>query len=144
MVTRRDLMTGSALGALAAAPPASAAQRRDEDEQTAAGLKRLGDTMESIDRSLETAFQSNRVTFGFLVKVREYFTQYMRANGKFPDYMEVGINVFYEIYDWHIKNNRQMEVSRVLENRMAIRFMFTLMILRQEQDPNYVGVPYDR
>jgi hypothetical protein len=78
------------------------------------------------------------------VKVREYFTQYMRANGKFPDYMEVGINVFYEIYDWHIKNNRQMEVSRVLENRMAIRFMFTLMILRQEQDPNYVGVPYDR
>jgi hypothetical protein len=144
MVTRRDLMTGGAFGALAVARPAGAEQRRDEDEQTASSLKRLSDSVESIDRTLDSAFQSNRVTFGFTVKIREYFTQYMRANNKFPDYMEVGINVFYDVYDWHIKNNRQMEVSRVLENRMAIRYMFTLLVLRQEQDPNYVGVPYDR
>jgi hypothetical protein len=27
---------------------------------------------------------------------------------------------------------------------MAIRFMFTWMVLRPEQDPEYVGIPFDR
>jgi hypothetical protein len=68
----------------------------------------------------------------------------MRATTKFPDYCDIGLKVFYDIYDWHIRNRQQIVISRQPDNRYAIQFMFTTLILRNEQDPNFIGIPYDR
>ena len=144
MVTRRDVVTGGALSALTAAAFAEPAPAEQDDGQTASAVRGLRGSLDSINSTLNTAFETNAVAFGYVPKIREMFTTFMRANFKFPDYMEIGMDVFYDLYDWHIKHNRQMEVSRVLDNRMAIRFMFTLMVLRPEQDPKYLGIPYDR
>ena len=53
------------------------------------------------------------------------------------------MSVFYDIYDWHVKHRLVPEVVRVLDNRMAIKFMFTYLIVRSDQD-TYIGVPYDK
>lgn len=143
MVTRRDLVTGGALGALSAAAGAPV-QAEQRDSETARAVSAVSRSLDEINSTLGTGFESNQVAFGFTAKLRDTFTTFMRAHFKFPDYQEIGMNVFYDVYDWHIKNNRQMEISRVLENRMAIRFMFTLLILRPEQDANFIGVPFDR
>jgi hypothetical protein len=145
MVTRRDVMTGGAVGALSAAALGPPAQRDGQNnEQTAGVLRDIQKSLDDIHGTLSTGFESNRVAFGHTGRLRDSFTQFMRANFKFPDYVEIGMNVFYDVYDWHIKHNRQLEVSRVLENRMAVRFMFTLLVVRPEQDGNFIGVPYDR
>lgn len=144
MVTRRDVVTGGALSALSVAAFAEPASAEQDDGQTARAVTGLRSSLDGINSTLNTAFETNAVAFGFVPKIREMFTTFVRSNFKFPDYMEIGMEVFYDLYDWHIKHNRQMEVSRVGENRMAIRFMFTLMILRPEQDVKYLGLPYDR
>ncbi len=70
---------------------------------------------------------------------------FLRANSKFPDYFEVGIAVFFEIYDWHIKyrtaHRRHTEWPM---GSTSLQFMFSNLILRPDQDRNFVGVPTDR
>jgi hypothetical protein len=51
--------------------------------------------------------------------------------------------VFTDLYDWHVRYQQPIEITRV-DNRTAIRFMFTLMVLRPEQADNFVGIPFDR
>ena len=58
-------------------------------------------------------------------------------------YRELDPAVFTDVYDWHVRYQQPIEVSRV-DNRTAIRFMFTWLILRPEQADGYVGIPYDR
>ena len=82
--------------------------------------------------------------FGIVAKLRSDMETFLRANAKFPDFIEVGIAVFIEVYDWHVKNRQQLTVSRLGDGRYAMLFMFTTLILRPEQDRNYVGIPYDR
>jgi hypothetical protein len=48
-----------------------------------------------------------------------------------------------ELYDWHVRYQQPIEMSRV-DNRLALRFMFTWMVLRPEQGDNFIGIPYDR
>jgi hypothetical protein len=141
MVTRRELVTGGVFGALAASPVSA---QSESNAQTVGVLREMQRSLTSIDSTLDTAFESNAVAFGFVPKIRQMFTEFMRANFKFPDYQEIGMGVFYDLYDWHIKNNQPLQLSRMSDNRLALRFMFTTMILRQEMDPNHLGVPFDR
>jgi hypothetical protein len=58
--------------------------------------------------------------------------------------MEIGVDVFYEVYDWHVRHQQQIQITRIAEQRFAIQWMFTQLILRYEQDPKYLGIPFDR
>ncbi len=79
---------------------------------------------------------------GPIATLRRNFDQFIRANGKFPDFCDVGTSVFYDVYDWHVRNRQQIIVTRQ-ESRYTIQFMFTTLLLRYENDANYVGFPYD-
>jgi len=78
-----------------------------------------------------------------IVEIRRQFGLFLRANQKYPDFCEIGPGVFTELYDWHVRHRQPIEITRT-DNRMTIRFMFTGMLLRPEQDPGYVGIPFDR
>jgi hypothetical protein len=49
-----------------------------------------------------------------------------------------------DVYDWHVKNRQQLVVTRGPDGRYWLQFMFTTLIMRGEQDPNYIGIPYDK
>ena len=88
---------------------------------------------------------SARVTTGnYLGEIRARFTVHLRSAGKFPDFMEIGIDPFYEVYDWHVRHQQQIQITRISEQRFSVQWMFTQLIVRFEQDPKYLGVPYDR
>jgi hypothetical protein len=42
-----------------------------------------------------------------------------------------------------VRHRQAIEITRA-DNRIAIRFMFTWMVLRPEQEANFVGIPFDR
>ena len=44
-----------------------------------------------------------------------------------------------DVYDWHVRHQQPIQLTRITDQRMAIRFMFTQLILRHEQDPAFVG-----
>ena len=58
--------------------------------------------------------------------------------------IEVGLGVFMDLYDWHVKNRQQLVVQRAPDGRYWMQFMFTSLVLRPETEANYIGIPYDK
>ena len=153
MVTRRELVTTGALGVLSAtgaleaegglAAASNGAAAQSAEAVSAEALRGIHRELQQTRDVLNDALRQNSLTVGALVPIRRAFDQFLRANTKYPDYCEIGSSIFTELYDWHVKYQQPIEVQRV-EGRMAIRFMFTWMLLRTEQDPHFVGIPYDR
>ena len=157
MLTRREVVTGSALGAMAAAStigsvdaPASrvpAEARELIQEVDNAALRTIAAKTTEMDQTLDGlsgVVRSNSLAFGFVPKLRDAYTLYWKTHGKFPEFCEVGTSVFYDIYDWHIKNRLPIPVSRFADNRVAITFMYTQLLVRTDQSADYVGIPFDR
>ena len=156
MLTRREMVTGTALGAVATtvgsvyAAPVPLAPVESEpaaQEVNNASLRRIADKTTQIDATLDglaRGVNSNTLAFGFVPRLRDIYTTYWKIHGKFPDFLDVGTNVFYDIYDWHIKNRLPIPVRRPPTGLMSITFMYTELIVRIDQDPDYFGVPYDR
>ena len=156
MLTRRELVTGTALGAIAAAAPSTEstgsapvpivddAPLQDVDNTS---IRIIATKTTEIDQTLDGlagVVRSNSLAFGFVPKLRDAYTLYWTSHGKFPEFCEVGTSVFYDIYDWHIKNRLPVPVSRFADGRMSITFMYTQLLVRVDQSPDYVGIPFDR
>ena len=140
MISRREVVTAGVLGTLAGSATDSEAAQQN-DAQIRQELDEIGKELQRMTAALESG---PRVTGGFLSMIRDRFTVHLRAAGKFPDFMEIGTDPFYEIYDWHVRHNQQIQITRISEQRFAIQWMFTQMILRFENDKNFLGVPFDR
>lgn len=143
MLSRRELIAAGVAGGLAAAPNAADAAMV-EVEQDREGQREIAIQIQSVDSTLKTAFLSSSAGHGTIVRLRSDMETFLRANSKFPDYFEVGIAVFFEIYDWHIKYDQPVVVNRLADGRYSLQFMFSHLILRPDQDRNFVGVPTDR
>ena len=156
MITRRELVAGTALGAIAAAtsstdsfaaPPAPTIADAPSQDVDNAALRRIAEKTNEIDQTLDGlsgAVRSNSLAFGFVPKLRDAYTLYWKSHSKFPEFCEVGTAVFYDIYDWHIKNRQPIPVSRFADGRMSITFMYTQLLVRIDQTPDYIGIPFDR
>lgn len=135
---RRHLVSGGLLAGLAGAfgfpsPATGAQQRRDEsDERTAAAVDEL---RKVVDRGLQVSPE--------LARIREQQRIFMRANQKFPDYIEVGIGVWENVYDWHVRHQRPVLVGRTTDGRYTMTVMETLLLLRPEQAETFVGFGFD-
>lgn len=146
MVTRRELVTAGALGALSTAANADGAAREEgqsNEQISAESLRGIRSDLSQIRAILNDTLKEPSVGFGIVSTVRKQFELFIRANQKYPDYCEVGLQVFTDLYDWHVKYQQPIEITR-LDNRMTLRFMFTWMVLIPAQDPAFIGIPYDR
>jgi hypothetical protein len=158
MISRRALVTGSAIGALSTTPvladaatsQAGASETRRlqaQQEADTALLRRINDRLEDIGQTttgLSSVFRSNNIGFGYIPRLRDAYTLYWKTNGKFPDFVEVGTDVFYDIYDYHVKQRLPLPVNRLNDGRMTITYMYTQLVVRVDQTPGFIGVPFDR
>jgi hypothetical protein len=144
MVTRRELVTTGALGAFSAAGAGeAAAEAQTTGVVSAESLRGIHLELRQIHQVLDESLGRNSLAFGVIGPLRRQFDSFLRSNQKYPDYCEVGPAVFTDIYDWHVKHMQPIQTQRV-DNRLAIRFMFTWMILLPHQDPGFLGIPFDR
>ena len=119
MVERRTLLsTGRAagVGALLGANPASGAAAQSDDTQNSVRIARAIDELrESLERQAQTA--------PALLRIRDQQRTFLKANHKFPDFVEVGIGIWEEIYDWHVGNQQPPTMRRAepepLPDRMS-------------------------
>lgn len=144
MISRREAMGAGLFATLATPAAADATQSRENDAEAVRALKDIKGELESVSTAVERGLVGPGVASGVIGRIRDRFTIHMKAAGKFPDFMEVGLGVFYDLYDWHVRYNQQIQITRLADQRFAIQFMFTQMIVRWEQDTNYLGVPFDR
>jgi hypothetical protein len=132
---RRNLVGGGMLAGAAAllgdAQPA--AGKQDDDNRTAARA------IESLRTSLERRFAVSPE----LERIREQQRVFLKSNHKFPDFIEIGIDVWESVFDWHVRHQQPLTATRAADGRYVMTVMFTTLILRPDQATNYVGYGFD-
>jgi hypothetical protein len=137
MVERRNLMGGglaAGFAALVAGGDAEAAAQ--SDGSGAAIASALGGVQSAL-----TALYSG--AWGRINQLREQQRIWLRANHKYPDFIEIGVNIWDALYDWHVRYQQPINMTRSADGRYLMSFMFTTFILRPDQDANYIGPPFD-
>jgi hypothetical protein len=147
MLSRRDLISAGVAGSCAglsagtdSATEVEAAQPQADRE----GQREIARRIQSIETVLERAYLSPSLAHGLITNLRAAMEQFLRANAKFPEFIEIGVAVFFDVYDWHVKHGHPLAITRLADGRYALQFMFTSLILRPEQDRNYIGMPFER
>lgn len=146
MVSRRSVLSGSALGGIVAslapeaeAAPAGAQQtQRVSDEGMANGLAQVVTALTQLREEIR-----RQDTFWELNSLRDPIRMYLRTAGKYPDFIEVGTDTWQQVYDWHVRYQQTPTIGRNPEGRYTIMLMATMLIQRVDVQPNYVGIPFD-
>lgn len=140
MPTRREVMTAGVMGPLASATAPARTEAMDDLDRVVSEVRAVQLSVQRLNTSITEAA---RVTAGALADLRERFAVYLRTTGRFPEYIDVGVDVFYEAYDWHVRHQQPLQVSRQAGSRLALVFMYTQLVLRPEQERGFIGIPYD-
>jgi hypothetical protein len=149
MVHRRAVITGTVLGgalsaltgSVEAAGPQSAAQDRLVQDRLV--QDRLLEEIARAVRSVRDEIERQH-TFGEIAAVREPLRTFLRANGKFPDFIEVGSDVWQQVYDWHVRFQQPIALGRTAaEGRYTILLLATNIVMRPDMAPGFIGVPFD-
>jgi len=146
MISRRDVVTAGVLGTLTgAAIDADAAPAAQDDAEVRRALGQIQNQLVRLGSTLEEGLVGPAVVHGgFLADIRNKFSVHLRSAGKFPDFLEIGTDVFYAVYDWHVRHNQQIQITRISEQRFAIQWMFTQLVVRFEVESKFIGIPFDR
>ena len=141
MISRREVMSAGMLGTLATANPSALAEIQSDVQALKDGFSKVEDALKDL-RSATDALRGNSMNSGGVGDVKAKIALFAKQSGRFPEFLDIGVGVFYDVYDWHVRHNQQITISRIADNRIMIMFMFTQLIVRWENDMGYVGVPY--
>ena len=147
MIGRRTVLNGTALGsalAVLTSPPALEA-RGEEAAQASSERVDVNIDISAITSSINALRTEVRRldTFWEIEPVREAMKAFLRQTGKYPDYIEVGTDIWHQVYDWHVRYQQPLTVTRGPEARYAILLYSTQVIMRTELAASYVGQGYD-
>ena len=141
MVERRQLMGGgivAGLTALMGESSANAAAAQSDDGQ------RISGSIDQLRRTFEGQFDQTYTTpWRGVSRIRQQQRTWIKSTMKFPDFIEIGIDVWENLYDWHVAHQQPVSMGRANDGRYTMTFMFTTLVLRPEQAPDYVGFPFD-
>jgi hypothetical protein len=140
MVQRRDLVSGGLVAGLAAtfmSPSAEAAAPDDDSQASARAINRF---REAFERQFDEVYSSK---WRGVSRVRQQQRTWMLATRKYPDFIEIGLDVWDNVYDWHVAYQQPLNVTRIADGRYAMVFMFTTLLLRSDQNPDFVGYAFD-
>jgi hypothetical protein len=134
MMSRRDLIASGGVFSQLRPVEGAVAQRGDR------GME------EGLLRDILSAVNGLRrpVDWSDIAKIREMQRGFAKVNHKFPDFIEIGIQVWERLHTWHIENRLEMKLSRSPEGRLQMEFMMTQLVLRTDVPDNYISVPYER
>jgi hypothetical protein len=133
MVDRRELLKNAVFGGFVARPGTAAAQSIPERQ-----AQELVDGLKNVTRAIDSAH-----SFTEIAEVRLRQLAFLRAEGKFPDLIDVGIDVWMGVHDWHVKHGLPMTLGRDASSRYTILLLATTLVLRPDFVPAHIGPPYE-
>jgi hypothetical protein len=136
VVDRRSLLNGTLFSGLAAFAPEQQSRSSSQDNRDdLAVAKAINDLNTTVQHAVQTSPE--------LARIRDQQRVFLRANQKYPDFIEVGLGVWETVVDWHVRHRQPLSVSRSAEGRYIMAVGFTTLILRPELSDNYVGPGMD-
>lgn len=140
MIERRAFLTGAAAfgsgGSLAGAATASedAALVMEPDYsgllvEIRNHVQRYGERATSVRTGVESVREQQRI--------------FLRSALKYPEFIDVGIAVWEDAYDWHVHWRQPLTITRQGDTYHMV-FMLSTLVLRANQTLTYVGPGYDK
>ena len=137
MITRRQILTkGGLLGALVSAGEEPALAAGQSSQISDANARDIVQGLKGIENEL-----AEPRAFAEIKTIRTRQMDFLRAQGKFPDFIEVGVDVWLAAHDWHVRHLQQTTLGRDASGRYTLTLMFTTLILRSDMVANFIGVP---
>ena len=137
-MNRRTAIRAAVLGGTATAfAPASAAAEAPQQVSE----RSIEDIVKAIDELKKEL--GRQASFSDITPVRDQLKAFLRSSGKFPEYIDVGIEVWHQIYDWHIRLHQPLNVGRDPQGRYTIMLMATAVVMRPDILPGTILQPYD-
>src|SRR5262245_61696727 len=144
MVKRRDLLSGGILGGILGGmaedaeggqpPPQSQARQQTVIEDFSGVVVAINDLEKEIAR---------QNSFIDIAPIREIQRNFLRTNSHMPNYIEVGAGHWFNLYDWHVRWQQPLNLTRDLLGRYTITYLGTAIVLRTEMPDQYLSAPYD-
>ena len=129
-------------GALAAGLTGIAGSAPEAAAQDDTGV--LVEAINNLHRLLDREFTAAEPgPLDGVAAVRQQQRAFLRANQKYPDFIEVGVDVWESVYYWHIRHRQPLTAQRLTDGRYTQTFMFTNLLLRMDTTPDYVGLGFD-
>jgi hypothetical protein len=145
MLTRRSLITGGVLTGAVAGGGAAATGPTGDPGQSSRGGSSNAD--EQIARVLEDIRDLVRGASGGnsaeLTNIRALQRDFLKSHGKFPDFIEIGIDVWDALMSWHVRTRQQPQVTRMADGRYSMAVFQTNLILRHDVSNAYIGPAFD-
>lgn len=141
---RRALVGGTLLAGLSSFLSPADAHAAAADAPAAGDLEGVSDSIDQLRRTVERQF-ANVYTDKWqgVARIRQQQHTWMRSTQRYPDFIEIGLDVWDNIYDWHVVHQQPLNVTRTADGRYAMVFMFTTLLLRPDQAPDFVGFAFD-
>jgi hypothetical protein len=131
---RQALAAGGLLGALV--PPGDNAAAQSPQGISDANMR---DLTKAID-NVETAIVGP-LPFTEIAAIRTRQVDFLRAQGRFPDFIEVGTDLWFAVHDWHVRHAQPMTLGRDSNGRYTLTLLFTTIVLRPDVAPSFIGAP---
>jgi hypothetical protein len=139
MIDRRQLLTaGGLLGALAPAGEGTAYGAGQMSERAAADVVTA---LQKISNAITLV--AAQESFDAILPLRTRQVDYLKANGKFPDFIDVSVDVWMAVHDWHVRLQQPLTAGRDPAGRYTLMLGFTALVLRPDVAPNFISTPYD-
>jgi hypothetical protein len=139
MIDRRQLLTvGGLLGALVPTGKEAAYAEGQMSDRAAADVVTA---LRNISSAVGTV--AAQQSFDAILPLRSRQMDYLKANNKFPDFIDVSADVWMAAYDWHIRLQQPLTLGRDAAGRYTLLLGFTTLVLRPDTVPNFISVAYD-
>jgi hypothetical protein len=106
-------------------------------------LKPVTEALSGIRDELRHDPAAVAVSRDVIGQIRRAQKQHFRTNGRFPAWIDIGIDVFECVHDWHVRNLQQVMVGHDGTGRYTVTFFFSTLVLRPDVEPSYISTPYD-
>jgi len=139
MVPRRQILRSGAVGGILGAFASGGTTANAAEQQVSE--RYVQETAAAVDR-LRTELQAERA-FTDIAAIRDAQKAFLKVNGKLPDFIDVGIEPWFAAYDWHVRWQRPIVISRDASGRSLLQLMDTMLVLKPESPGNFMSLPYD-
>jgi len=136
MISRRDLLASGVGAGVSIAPDGVAASPVQGDDA------RYFNEMILELREIRKAVSIEGTQA--ITTIRAAQRTYLKNSGRFPEFVDVGYDVFQSVVDWLVAVRQPVTINRLTDGRYTVAMFASTIVLRPDFPDNYVGQGYDK
>ena len=137
MLSRRDLLTSAAFGSSSTPVGAGAAQDSQERRRTNELLADMRDDLRAEHARCAVPICAA------VGRLRVLQRSFLKTDRKFPDFVEMGIDIWERVQDWQLESRQAVALDRRPDGRYTLAFGPTTLLLRPDAADDFLGFPFD-